>query len=115
MYDPFFHLATALSATGELTVSNSTNVGSGDPFRLALALNPDNVITGNPVNYTVNVNGTPVKLINVFGAQVSTDKLVQRHRYNGYYFVPTDGSSPYVVIDTCCRACHSQSSAEATT
>lgn len=113
MFDPFFHLGTALSATGELTVSNATNIGSGDPFNIGLAINPNTIITGNPVNYTVLVNGAAVPLKNVYGANVSTDKLVCRKRYTGFYFEPTDGSDPYVVIDTRCKPCLSQSSVRA--
>lgn len=115
MFDPFFHLGTSLTAAGELTVSNATNVGSGEPFNIGLAINPNTVITGNPVNYTVLVNGAAVPLKNVFGANVSTDKLVPRKRYPGFYFEPTDGSDPYVVIDTRCKPCLSQSSVRATT
>lgn len=113
MPSPFFHLGTALTTAGVLTVSNSTNVASGERFVLALALNPSSIITGAPVNYTVTINGTAVDIINIFGAKVSTDKLIPRVPYRGYYFVPTDGSSPYVVLNTYCRPCQSQSSAVA--
>ena len=113
MPSPFFHLGTALTTAGVLTVSNSTNVASGERFVLALALNPNTIITGAPVNYTVTINGTAVKMVNIYGANISTDKLIPRVPYRGFYFVPTDGSDPYVVLNTYCRPCESQSSAQA--
>lgn len=113
MPSPFFHLGTALTAAGVLTVSNPNNIASGERFVLALALNPDSIITGTPVNYTVTINGVAVKMVNIFGAQISTDKLIPRIPYRGYYFVPTDGEDPYVVLNTYCSPCQSQSSAVA--
>lgn len=113
MVSPFFHLGTSLTTAGRLTVSNPNNIASGERFILALALNPDSIITGAPVNYTVTINGTAVNIINIFGARVSTDKLDPRIPYRGYYFVPTDGSDPYVVLNTYTIPCKSQSSAVA--
>lgn len=106
-----FHLATALTAEGLLTVTEPNNIASGDRFVLALGLNPNTIITGAPVNYTVTINGTAVQIKNRFAARVSSDKLVPRVPYRGYYFVPVDGEDPYIVIDTYSGVCDSQSSA----
>lgn len=111
---PFYnHLATTVTADGLLTVSNATNVPNGAWFNLRLAFNPSSIITGAPVNYTLTVNGAVVELRNTYAARVSSDKLCPRVTYRGYYFVPTDGEDPYVVIDTGCCPCSSQSSAVA--
>ena len=107
------HVANSLTADGLLTVTNPNNIASGDRFVLILATNPDNVITGAPVNYTVTINGTAVQIRNKYAARVSSDKLEQRRPYRGYYLVPTDGEDPYVVIDTYRGVCESQSSAPA--
>jgi len=107
----FNHLATTVTTAGLLTVTNSTNIPNGAWFNLRIGFNPSSIITGAPVNYTLTVNGTAVNLMNTYAARVSSDKLSPRCTYRGYYFVPTDGSDPYVVIDTGCCPCESQSSA----
>ena len=89
---PYLHKTTALTATGVLTVTNATNVGNFDKFCLVLTINPDSVITGVPVEYTVTVNGTAVPLLDIWGYPITSDKLCTRRRYKGRYVTTADGS-----------------------
>ena len=91
------HRATNLTTAGVLTVTNSNNIANLMPFDLVLCLNPNNVITGAPVNYTITVNGVAVPLLNRVALPISTDHLMPRKRYHGYYIVPTSGD-PYVIL-----------------
>lgn len=95
--NPNFHLATALTPEGLLTVTNSTNVGNFDPFFLRLKVSPGAVIVGAPVSYGVTINGTAVPIRSLWGTPIPTDRLCQRRVYIGRYIVPTEGD-PYVVL-----------------
>lgn len=86
------HKATALSTAGLLTVTNPNNVGNFDRFCLLLTINPNTVITGAPVAYTVTVNGTAIPVVNVWGYPVTTDLLRTRRVYKGRYIVLSDGA-----------------------
>ena len=58
---------TALTATAtavNMTVSNPTNVSDLDCFRLLLCVNPNTVVTGEPLPYTITINGVAVNLLN---------------------------------------------------
>lgn len=105
------HKATNLTTAGVLTVTNSNNIANLMPFDLVLCLNPNNVITGAPVNYTITVNGVAIPLLNRVGLPISTDHLMPRKRYHGYYIVPTTGG-PYVILaNTPCDLAYAVSSA----
>lgn len=95
--NPYFHKATALSTAGLLTVTNDTNISNLDPFVLVLCINPNTIVTGAPVNYTMTINGATVNVLNRYGLPVTTDRLVPRRRYLGRYIVPGTGT-PYVIL-----------------
>ena len=86
------HKTTALTDGGVLTVTNPNNVGNFDPFCLVLTINPDSVITGSPVAYTVTVNGTAIPIIDMWGYPVMTDRLRTRKVYKGRYIVTSTGA-----------------------
>lgn len=81
------------------------------PFDLVLCLNPNNIITGAPVNYTITVNGVAVPLLNRVALPISTDHLTSRKRYKGYYIIPTSGDPYVILIDTPCDLAYAVSSA----
>ena len=105
------HRATNLTTAGVLTVTNSNNIANLMPFDLVLCLNPNNVITGAPVNYTITVNGVAVPLLNRVALPISTDHLMSRKRYKGYYIIPTSGDPYVILVDTPCDLAYAVSSA----
>ncbi len=92
---PYKHTTTALSTAGLLTVTNPNNVGNFDPFCLVLTINPDSVITGAPVNYTVTVNGAAVPIWDKWGYPITTDRLCTRTCYRGRYI---ESATPHVTL-----------------
>lgn len=100
MCGPYVHKATALSETGLLTVTNASNVSNLDPFVLILCVNPNNIITGTPLNLTMTLNGGTVNVLNRYGLPVTTDRLMPRRRYLGRYIVPTIGTPYVILLDT---------------
>ena len=105
------HRATNLTTAGVLTVTNSNNIANLMPFNLVLCLNPSSVITGAPVNYTITVNGVAVPLLNRVALPISTDHLMPRKRYKGYYIIPTSGDPYVILVDTPCDLAYAVSSA----
>jgi len=105
------HRATNLTTAGVLTVTNSNNIANLMPFDLVLCLNPNNIITGAPVNYTITVNGNAVALLNRVALPISTDHLMPRKRYKGYYIVPTSGEPHVILVNTPCDLAYAVSSA----
>lgn len=111
MCNPNVHKATALTTAGVLTVTNPNNIANLDPFILILCINPNNIITTAPVNYTMVINGATADLKNRLGLPISTDRLCPRKAYHGYYVVPETGT-PYVILqDTPCNPAYALSSA----
>ena len=90
------HKSTGLTADAIMTVTNSTNVGNFDPFCLLLTINPNTVITGAPVAYTVTVNGVSVPIVNIWGVPVTTDVLRTRRIYHGRYVIVA--GEPHVTL-----------------
>lgn len=109
--NPNFHVATALTAAGVLTVTNPTNVANLDPFVFVLGVNPNNIITGAPVNYTLTINGATANLLNRYGLPISSDRLLPRRRYLGRYIVPATGTPYVILLDTPCNIAYALSSA----
>lgn len=107
----FLHRATSLTTGGLLTVTNPNNIANLMPFDLVICLNPSSVITGAPVNYTVSVNGLTVPLLNRVALPISTDHLMPRKRYRGYYIVPTSGDPYVILVTTPCDLAYAVSSA----
>lgn len=112
--NPNFHVATSLTTAGLLTVTNSTNIANLDPFVFVLAVNPNNIITGAPVDYTMTINGATVNLLNRYGQPISTDRLLPRRRYLGRYIVPATGTPYVILLDTPCNVAYALSSAGVT-
>ena len=92
---PYMHKTTAISATGTVTVTNSTNVGNFDRFCLCFTINPSNVITTAPVALSVTVNGAEVPIIDEWGYLVNSDKVTTRRKYFGRYIV---NGTPHVTL-----------------
>ena len=111
----FLHRATSLTTGGLLTVTNSNNIANLMPFDLVLCLNPNAVILGAPVDYTITVNGVAVALNNKFGLPISTDHLCSRKRYRGRYIVPATGDPYVILLDTPCNVAYAMSSAAVAT
>lgn len=105
------HRATSMTTGGLLTVTNANNIANLTPFDLVLCLNPNAVILGAPVDFTLTINGTTAELKNRVGLPISTDHLQSRKRYHGYYVVP-ETSTPYVIlVNTPCDLAYALSSA----
>lgn len=107
----FLHRATSLTTGGLLTVTNPNNIANLMPFNLVLCLNPNAVILGAPVDYTITVNGTDVELKNKYGLPISTDHLEPRRVYRGRYIVPATGDPYVILLNTPCDIAFAMSSA----
>lgn len=91
------HRGTNLTTAGLLTVTNPNNIANFDDFNMILCLNPNNIITGAPVAYTVTINGTAVPILDVWGYPIRTDKLCPRKVYRGKYITGT-GITPHITL-----------------
>ena len=94
------HKVTSLTATAttvNMTITNNTNVSDLDCFELVLCVNPDSVVTGDPLPYTITVNGVAVNLLNKYSLPIYTSRLRTRKLYKGAYVVPETGA-PYVIL-----------------
>lgn len=99
--NPYFHKVTALTAGAssvEMTVTNSTNISNLDYFELVLCVNPNTVVTGEPVPYTININGTAVPLLNKYSLPINTNRLQCRKRYCGAFVEGATVASSYVIL-----------------
>lgn len=106
-----FHRATNLTTAGLLTVTNPNNVATFDEFNLVLCLNPNNIITGAPVAYTVTVNGTAIPILDVWGYPIRTDRLNPRKVYRGRYIAGTGITTHITLTNVCCTVADALSSA----
>ena len=97
-----FHRATNLTTAGLLTVTNPNNVANFDEFNLILCLNPNNIITGAPVPYTVTVNGSAIPLRDIWGYPINTDRLCPRKVYRGRYITGTGITTHVTLVNVCC-------------
>lgn len=96
-YNPFEHLATALSSDGVLTITNNVNIGNFEPFYLRLKENLTTTVTGEPILYQATINGANVYLKSGWGTYIPTNRLRARVVYVGRYIVPAEGD-PYIVL-----------------
>lgn len=96
---PYKHTSTALSTAGLLTVTNPNNVGNFDKFCLVLTINPDSVITGAAVPYTITINGTAVPILDRWGYAITTDRLCTRKGYIGRYI---ESETPHLTLLNAC-------------
>ena len=97
--NPYFHKVTNLTASDtavNMTITNATNISSLDYFELVLCVNPDSVVTGDPLPYTITVNGTAVPLLNKYSLPINTSLLRTRKKYCGSYVDSTSGA--YVIL-----------------
>ena len=97
--NPHFHKVTALTVDGDtvnMTVTNDTNVSSLDFFELVLCVNPNTVVTGDPLAYTVTINGEAVPLLNKYSLPINTNRLCTRKRYYGSYV--NLGTTAWVIL-----------------
>ncbi len=89
---------TATAANVVLTVSNSTNISSLEPFNILTGCRRiSEVVTGAPLPVQVNVNGTAVALLNRYSLPVLSNRVPRRSK--GTYVVPATGN-PYVILHT---------------
>ena len=98
-YNPYFHKGTALTAGDsavEITITNSTNISDLDHFEFVLCVNPNTVVTGEPLPYTINVNGVAVPLYNKYSLPINTNRLCPRKKYIGAFV--DDGGDGYVIL-----------------
>jgi len=108
----FQHKVTSLvqgTTSVEMTITNATNISDLDPFELLLCVNPDTVVTGDPLPFTLTINGTAgIALKNRWGLPIFSNRLKPRKIYRGRYVIDTSGTTPetYVILtDTpCCTA-----------
>lgn len=95
---PYEHKVTALTEGTDsvnMTVTNDTNVSSLDYFELVLCVNPDNVVTGEPLPFNITINGTTIPVYNRYSLPVYSNRLRCRKKYIGAY---VDETSPYVIL-----------------
>lgn len=100
-YNPYFHKVTALTAGAdsvEMTITNPTNISNLDYFELVLCVNPDTVVTGEPLPFTINVNGTAVPLLNKYALPINTNRLMPRKRYCGAFVEGETATDSYVIL-----------------
>lgn len=96
--DHYLESVAATAANVVLTVSNSTNISSLEPFNIIIGCRRiSDTVTGAPLPVQVNVNGTPVALVNRFSLPVLSNRVPKRSK--GTYVVPTTGD-PYVILHT---------------
>lgn len=92
---PYKHTTTALSTAGLLTVTNDSNIGNFERFRLILTICPNEVITTAPVAYTITINGTAVPIVDKWGYPITTDRLSTRTCYKGRYI---ESATPHLTL-----------------
>lgn len=103
----FDHCLESVTATADnvaLTVSNSTNISSLEPFNIITGCRRiSEVVTGAPLPVQVIVNGTAVSLLNRYSLPILSNRVPRRSK--GTYVVPASGT-PYVILHTtpCNRA-----------
>ena len=68
-----------------MTVSNATNISSLDCFELLLCTNPNTVVFGAPLPYTITINGSTAQLYNKYHLPIYTNRLNPRKKYYGAY------------------------------
>ena len=95
-----FHKITSLTAgttSIEMTATNSTNISSLDDFDLVLCVNPNSVVTGSPLPFTITINGTAgIPVYNKYHLPINSDRLCSRKRYYGAYVAETE--TPYIIL-----------------
>lgn len=87
---------TTTTTNVSLTVSNSNNISSLDPFNFSSGCKSiRDVVTGAPLPVQIVVNGTAVSLLNKYSLPILSNRVPSRSR--GAYVVPASGT-PYVIL-----------------
>lgn len=97
--NPYFHKTTALTVgdnTVNMTVTNDTNVSSLDYFELVLCQNPNTIVTGAPLPFTLTINGSTAQLYNKYHLPIYSNRLCPRKRYKGAYV--NDSTNAWVIL-----------------
>lgn len=97
-FDHYLESVTATAANVVLTVSDSTNISSLEPFNIITGCRRiSEVVTGAPLPVQVIVNGTAVSLLNRYSLPILSNRVPKRSK--GTYVVPASGT-PYVILHT---------------
>lgn len=89
-----------------LTLTNSTDIGSKEPFNIICCKAVSSLVTGAPVPVVANINGVAtVPLRDRFGLPLMSNK-VPKGLTCGTYVVDDSGDTPdiYVILQTPCYA-----------
>ena len=89
-----------------LTFTDSTDIGSKEPFNIAVYQPVSSLVTGAPVPVVANINGVAtVPLRDAYGLPLMSNK-VPRGKTCGTYVVDDSGETPdiYVILKTPCYA-----------
>lgn len=107
------HRGTSLTTDGVLTVTNPNNISNFDNFNLVICLNPNNIITAEPVPYQITINGTAVPVLDIWGYPIKTDRLCPRKVYRGKYISGTGITTHITLANVCSTIADALSSASA--
>ena len=89
-----------------LTLTNSTDIGSKQPFNIICCKPVSSLVTGAPVPVVAEINGVAtIPLRDAFGLPLMSNK-VPKGRTCGVYVVDDSGETPdvYVILQTPCYA-----------
>lgn len=104
-----YHRVVTVTNTGttiELAFTDSTNIGSMEPFNIIVKKPISALVTGDPIPVVATINGLDsVPLRNAYGLPLMSN-LVPWGVTKGTYIVDTSGTAPepYVILDTPCYA-----------
>lgn len=85
-----------------LTLTNSTDIGSKQPFNIIVCKPVSSLVTGDPVPVVATINGVAnVPLRDILGLPLMSNR-VPKGKTCGVYVVDTTGDTdqPYVVLKT---------------
>lgn len=103
------HRALTVTYTGttvELTFTNSTDIGSKEPYNIIVCKPVSSIVTGAPVPVVTEINGVAgIPLRDRFGLPLMSNK-VPKGKTCGTYVVNDTGTTPdtYIILKTPCYA-----------
>lgn len=104
-----YHRVVTVEFTGtniNLTLTDSTDIGSKQPFNIIVNKPVSSLVTGAPVPVVTNINGVAnIPLRDAYGLPLMSNK-VPRGLTCGTYIVDESGDVPdvYVILKTPCYA-----------
>lgn len=106
LFNNLTHRVVTVSNSGtaiELTVTDSTNIGNGEIFNLAVFKPVSALVTGDPIPVTVTINGVagiPVK--NAFGEPLLSNVVPWGKTYGRFVMGgdTTTAAASYVILKT---------------